>query len=297
MKRWMILSAIWLGLAGLTLGQTETKVKVIGQRVNLRAKADPQAEVVGQLANGDILTAKSFQDEWVEILPPNSIDVWIHRDFIKDGIITGNKVYVRAGPGINFSVVGNLTRGDQVTPKGEFTEWVKIEPTQGCSLWINRSYIEVLQPEKPKPVVAAPVRAEPVKPIAPPPPHVIAASVTGAPAVQVVAPIVAPVAAATNAAPAVPPDMDLIPLPGQGRSVQREGVLKLAGFIIGRPSRYRLVRYEGNRIEPICYIRGNNEQLGEFLGQRLLIRGREYWVQGVRYPVVIPDQIVPRAQE
>jgi len=95
--------------------------------------------------------------------------------------------------------------------------------------------------------------------------------------------------------PSVPEDLKLIPLEGQGKMVQREGVLRLAGFVFGRPSRYRLVRQEGNRIETLCYVRGNNAQLSTFTGRRLLVRGREYWVQGVRDPVVIPEQIIPRA--
>jgi hypothetical protein len=47
----------------------------------------------------------------------------------------------------------------------------------------------------------------------------------------------------------------------------------------------------------ICYVRGNNVQMNSLLGRRLLIRGREYWVQGAKYPVVIPDEIIPRASE
>ncbi|MBU1692942.1 MAG: hypothetical protein KKC51_03150, partial [Verrucomicrobia bacterium] len=92
-----------------------------------------------------------------------------------------------------------------------------------------------------------------------------------------------------------PPGLALIPFDGQGRAVQLDGVLKYAGHLLSRPARFRLVSSEGNQLETLCYVHGNDSQLSTFLGRRLLIRGREYWVRGVQYPVVVPDQIIPRA--
>ena len=298
-RQLLIFCAIWLSLAGPGFCQTETKVKVVGQRVNLRAKADLQAEVVGQIADGEFLNARSFQDDWVEVAPPDSVELWVHREFIKDNQVMAPKLYVRGGPGINYTVVGTLLRGDTITPKGDFGEWIKIVPPAVCSLWVNRSYVQVLQPEKPKPVLTQqPAAGQPVK---------TAQVVEGAseapdiytPPVVAVAPKVPVVQAVQQqqAATNVPSDLALIPLAGQGRIVQRDGILRLSGLVWGRPSRFRLVRYEGSRIEMICYVRGNSSQMNDLLGQRLLIRGREYWVQGVKYPVVIPDEIIPRASE
>ena len=163
-RQLLILCAMWLSLAGPGFGQVETKVKVVGQRVNLRAKADMQAEVVGQIADGEFLNARSFQDDWVEVAPPASVELWVHREFIKDNQVIAPKLYVRGGPGINYTAVGTLMRGDTITPKGDFGEWIKIVPPAVCSLWVNRSYVQVLQPEKSKPVLAQkPAAEQPVK--------------------------------------------------------------------------------------------------------------------------------------
>ena len=62
-RQLLIFCAMWISLAGDGFGQTETKMKVVGQRVNLRAKSDLQSEVVGQVADGEYLVAKSFQDD------------------------------------------------------------------------------------------------------------------------------------------------------------------------------------------------------------------------------------------
>jgi len=265
-----------------------SKVRVTGQRVNLRAKADLNAEVVGQMSDGDILTAKSFPGEWVEVVPPPGIDLWVHGDFIRDNRVAAKKLHVRGGPGINYSVVGELHRGDTIVRRGDFGEWLKIEPPSGSSLWVNRALVELLQPEKPKmPAVSTAAKSR--------------VSVKKSASSDSV--VVSRASARTQAEHKTagsdeveaPDGLKLIPLAGQGKQVQREGVLRIVGFIIGRPSRYRLVRQRGTRFETICYVRGNSRQLRSFVGQKLLIRGREYWVKGVDYPVVIPDQIVPMA--
>ena len=299
-RQLLILCAMWLSLAGPGFGQVETKVKVVGQRVNLRAKADMRAEVVGQIADGEFLNARSFQDDWVEVAPPASVELWVHREFIKDNQVTAPKLYVRGGPGINYTAVGTLMRGDTITPTGDFGEWIKIVPPAICSLWVNRSYVQVLQPEKSKPVLAQkPAAEQPVKMAEQSSGRSAKASDIYTPPTVAVSPKAAGVKPAeqqtfTNNAP---PDLALIPLAGQGRVVQRDGVLRLSGLVWGRPSRFRLVRYQGSRIEMICYVRGNNSQMNSLLGRRLLIRGREYWVQGAKYPVVIPDEIIPRASD
>ncbi len=284
--------------AGIAAGQTETKVKVVGQRINLRARSDVQSEVVGQAADGDVLLAKSFRDDWVEVAPPDSIDFWVQRDFLKENAVTAAKLNVRAGAGINFTVVGTLGKGDLVVRRGDFGEWVRIAPTPGASLWVNRPYVEVLQPEKARPPVVEPMAKAPV------PEAAVAPDISPVVAPARPGPFVMPPSGAARsvvtenpaaAATKVPPDLVLIPLEGQGRVVQRDGYLQLSGFLLRQPSRYRLVQQSGRRIDTLCYVRGNNAQLGSFVGQRLLIRGREYWVKGVRHPVVVPEQIIPKA--
>lgn len=283
--------------------QAPTSVKVIGERVNLRARPDMNSEVVGQVARDQVLTAKSFQDEWVEVLAPNSVDVWVHKDFVADNRVTADRLYVRGGPGINWQSVGQMNRNDPIFPRGEFGEWLKIAPPPDCSLWVNRKYVEVIQREKtppPKPTMEPPPqvgerevvkRADATPGPAPartfrPSEREAALTPSGASAVTVIPP---------NEAPPPPADLKLIPLEGQGRPVQREGTIRLAGFVLGRPSRYRLVQDDGVRIQTICYVRGNNSQLASLLGRRVLIRGREYWVRGVKDPVLVPEEIVPFA--
>jgi len=269
--------------------EASSQVRVVGQRVNLRAKPELSAEVTGQVNRGDRLTVKSMTPEWVEVVPPESVKFWVHRDFIEENLIVPPRLNVRAGPGVNYSVVAVLERDTRVKAISDFGEWVSIAPPDSASLWVSRELVEVIQPERPRPTPApAPPIAPPMQVVKPPPPP--------PPPPPRPAP---PVPVPPPPPPAEPPkDLDLIPLAGQGAQVERTGSLRLAGFVIGRPSRYRLTRQQGHTLETICYVRGNESQLQTLLGRELSIKGHEYWVQGVRHPVLVPQQIMllPQAQ-
>lgn len=266
---------ICIALCVLAGGVWADDVRVIGNNVNLRARPDLQAEVVGQVDRGTILQRKSDTDAWVEVIPPDHIEFWVHRDFIETGEVAAPRLNVRSGPGINYSVVTTIERGTRVREREQFSDWIGIDAPAGASVWITSDLVEPFGPAptpQPEPAPLPPPAPEP-EPIQQPEPE---------PATPVV-----------ERAPAPPPrELDLIPLAGQGEQVIREGVLRPAGFVFGRPSRYRLTRQRGHTIETICYIKGNKAQIQSLLGHDLKIEGREYWVQGARYPVLIPEKIV-----
>ena len=107
----------------------------------------------------------------------------------------------------------------------------------------------------------------------------------------------APPAGVVEPAPYIPEDVKsaLVPLEGQGKAVQMEGVLRVVGFGFRHPSRFRLVRLNGRSVETLCYVRGNADQLNGLLDQLLRIQGRQYFVSGADYPVLVPERISPRA--
>ncbi|MBP7829719.1 MAG: SH3 domain-containing protein [Kiritimatiellae bacterium] len=300
MKR--LLCMVIAGVLASGAARAET-VRVVGQRVNLRARADLKAEVVGQVADGELLEARSTREDWVEIAPPESVDLWVHKDFVQGGKVAATELKVRAGPGINYTVVANLPRGAAVTVRGEFTDWLKIAPPPAASLWVSRGYVEPAGAPRPAPPPAVPPSAasveEPAAPssIPPPPPVVPSASRPRPPPAAGTVVSQRVVRVQTGREPVVrppPAGLDLIPFEGQGRAVQQDGVLKRARQLLRGPARFRLVAV-GDGLATLCYVQGNDDQLRSFEGRRLLIRGREYWARGVQYPVVVPDQIIPKA--
>jgi len=216
----------------------------------------------------------------VEVIPPEDMDLWAHRDFVRDGEVQATPLNIRAGAGINYNVVGALRKGDRVTVRGEFQEWLKIAPPEETSLWVSRSLVKTAgQREKPSARPAAPAA------VAPPIPAPSPAAAARPP------PSAAPAAAAALVAP--PPSWRLDDRQPQGRRVQREGVVKPAGFLFGRPTRYQLGGQGDRRADTYGYLYGNEEQLKSLEGRVIRLRGREYWLHNTKLPVVIVDQLAP----
>lgn len=289
-----------LGLAMAMLAATasaeEVTGVVIGERVNLRARPSLQAEVVGQVNEPDSVVIRSFSNEWAEVSPPESIEFCVHRDFVTNGVVQATKLTVRAGPGINYSRVGQLAKGDTVAVRGEFGEWLKIAPPPEASLWVSRDLVRLPSPRP------SPVATHPTPPPSPPrPPSTDTGAPRPPPPPVVARPLPPPVAPPSAHLPAVtqdpasytPTDLRLAPVDNQGAVVQREGRVRSTLMTLGRPSRYHLVDDTGGGSETLCYLRGNDAQLRTLTDRKLRIRGRQYWVQGHRYPVVVVDQIAP----
>ena len=274
---------LWVGPASGTI-----LVKVTGTRVNLRAKASLRAEVVAQAEEGDILIARRFKEEWVEVVPDEKINFWVHDDFVSDGVVTATKLNVRAGAGINYSTVGVLKRGEKVESREQFGEWLSIAPPFDTSLWVSAKLVEIIRPDRPaKPEpeerAVAPSEGSTRKP---PPKAVSARTAPASTGVRT---------SGTEAVPEGTAGLDLVTMDGQGEMVEMEGVLSRAGRLFRRTGDFRLLDKRGYGSRTVCSVRGNREQMESFLGYHMTIRGRRYWVQGSKYPVVIPSQIVPHS--
>lgn len=259
---------LWAG-TGWT---AEVMVQVVGNRVNLRSRPEPNAEVIGQAEEGARLTARSISGDWVEIAAPDSVAAWVHRDFIENGTVRVSRLNVRGGPGITYQEIGFLNQGDPVQIREEFGEWLKIAPPDNASLWVSREFVQVLQP--PKRRVEPSQEPSPTQPLPPPDP---------------LPPLMTP---APSATPYVPEDLILMEIEGQGRAVQREGMVRVADrWFNRRPTRFQLEGELDGKRTLICYLRGSDDQLHSFKNRHLRIKGREYQIKGSRLPVVVVDAI------
>jgi uncharacterized protein YraI len=247
---------------------------VVGDRINLRAAPSKNAEVTVQVGNGQSLTVKSVSNGWVAVRMPESADVYVHRDFVKDGVATVSPLNLRAGPGINYNRVGSLSKGDAVAVRGEVGEWLKIVPPPVATAWVSEDYVRIdpgtPPPPPPAPVVPAVADASPVARVAPP---------TG-------------MSRGADDMPSPPEGLSLAPVARQGLVVLREGRIYVPTLSFGRPSKFQFLSGEGNAQKLVCYLRGNAEQLAQLEGRCMRIRGREYWVQGCRHPLVVVEQIM-----
>ncbi len=162
-----LLVLTWLFICTLSSGAVQY-LEVKGDRVNLRAAAKADAEVVGQVCSTDTLILQGdIAEPWVKVTPPDSVDFWIYANLVKDGKVTVNNAQVRAGAGLNFNVVGQLQKGDTVSQRGKIGDWLKIAPFPTSAVWVTNAYVSLKEAPKPQlteslPAVPPPQSIEPI---------------------------------------------------------------------------------------------------------------------------------------
>lgn len=319
-------------LVSSTLASDTTQyLSVKGDRVNLRAAARADSEVVGQVSSTNTLTLLGdISEPWVKVATPDNIDLWIYSNLVKDGKVAVNNAQVRVGAGLNFNVVGQLQRGDSVTTRGKVGDWLKIAPFPTAALWVTNAYVEIkaaAPPPPPSPPVepqlATTAVVEPVVETPPTqlpvPPKPIDDQINPAPADSVVSALDSPDNTTPSVIPAYPanktnkppkrtllgtPEEDVLVGPAQvptsrlrkdvSQSVSGSyaGTLALVPFGT-HPTAYRLVSFTpDNKPVTVCYVLGNSRQLDSLKGGFFTIEGSVYWFNSAVLPTVYAQNIL-----
>ena len=253
--------------------------KITADRVNLRAAADTNAEVVAQANYGEMLEALEVREQWVKVRPPSAVLFWVHSELVRDGKVATKSINVRSGSSVNYAVMGQLLRNEAVQVVTNRMEWLGIKPPPTTGVWVYREYVELPPPPAPPPPPVVIVEAP--KPLPPP-----------APAVTRVGPPSPPPAPPAPPPPPPPSDLKLVPLAGQGTLSTRTGVLRAYLLTAGKPSRFRLTLEASAGIEQaVCMVKADDRMLKPWVGRKIVLRGRDYWVQGEKLPVTVPEDI------
>jgi uncharacterized protein YgiM (DUF1202 family) len=184
MQRWVSVVCLAAGLWAISAGAEESAV-VKKNRVNVRAKATPNSEVITQLKKGETVTVleeiaakkpkRGEPAKWAKIqLPPNT-PVWVYAPYIETTNNTVNikRLNLRAGPGERFSIIGRIERGTPVKQIRTTDNWMEIEAPPNAYAFVAAEMLEKsaappptqLAANTPKPAPAQPpTTVENVKP-------------------------------------------------------------------------------------------------------------------------------------
>jgi SH3-like domain-containing protein len=288
--------SLFLCLDNLHAGNPVT-ITVVGDRVNYRNAPTIESDVIGASDYGDTLQAISFEEKWVEILPPAGTAIWVYAPLLfEEKEVRAQVLNVRAGPGTQFPILGQLNRGDKVEIEESLEDWRRIKAPESISLWISRDFIQappsVTNPAPtptpvPRVVLTVPTPTpQPVRILPTPTPEPIVEIRTVERIVEVpVLPTPTPVVTA-------PDGLELVPLTGQGSLSVRKGVLKAYLMAGTSPSRFVLVRRDADGTEKtLSYLRGNEEDMKSLSGLPVQVRGHDFWVAGQKLPVTKVDSI------
>lgn len=130
--------------------------------VNIRAGNSLNHEILTQAQRADLVTIRETESEWYRIDVPTTASCYIHSAFVtipsnrpEQGMVTANRVNLRARPTTSSSILGQVHEGDIVTiRKRQDAEWLAIAPPPSASGWIHRQFVTINQ-ETPVTAVAA----------------------------------------------------------------------------------------------------------------------------------------------
>lgn len=129
--------------------------EVVANDVYVRSGDSLNHYTVCKLNAGARVTVVSESGDWYEILPPEGTFSLVSGDYVTVdvrnpgmGVINGEGVRVRAGSELNkskYTVQTKLSKGAEVKLiKRNDDGFYRIEPPDGATLWISRSYVEMV---------------------------------------------------------------------------------------------------------------------------------------------------------
>ncbi len=274
MKIFRMLFVLVFALSVSAVESTNYQVRVIASDVNLRVRPDAGTEVVSQVQEGQLLTAVRLDGEWVGVLAPTNAGLWLKKQFVKDGVVTGDKIRLRSGPGISYRDVGTVLRGAALTELEVHGDWVKVVAPADFVLWVNRTVVQSFASSSiagsvpvPEPSVAAGEKSY---------------VVTNTPLLLEL--------------PAGLSRDELAPVLGQGALVERSGTVERVPLAFFRGEQFRLVAMRNDRKVTVCFLRGNESQMPSLVDRRMTVKGREYWVTRHQQAILYPELITPLAE-
>ena len=140
--------------------QAEERFPFIGvvtpASVNVRAGQNENFEKVGLVSQGDKVVVVDRSFSWYKIKLPATADSYVSAEFVKElsrniGKISANRLNIRAGKGLNYSVVGQLEENQLVRILKKDEEWFKIEPIDKSYGWILAEYVQFQSEKIPPP--------------------------------------------------------------------------------------------------------------------------------------------------
>lgn len=245
-------------------------------RVNVRAGNSLNYNVVTVLTLGTPVTPLEELEGWVRIAPPEQAHLWISREFLEvlpDHPEAPAPAVLAAAPSAPLPPPPADSAAVEAPAPAPSTPLPAPKPRNTA-----RTKPRVSTPTPDAILASADPNPAPVAP---------AARVT---------PIVAPSTPVADDAPGeipLPPpsDLHLVPLDGQGKTLEFEGILRAAPLINEAPTHFRVVRWQNNRWQVLCHVYGEAAKFRHLKDEQVRVRGRVYWIQKAAAPVLCPEWI------
>lgn len=133
---------------------------VTSDQVNVRAGQSVSFERVDQLKKGEEVLVVGKEFSWYKIQLPASAQSYLSKQYVQflgqsagppaahlpdgqwgAGGIIADRVNIRAGAGIQHTILGQLTKGEQIYILEDLEEWYRIQPVADSYGWVDERFL------------------------------------------------------------------------------------------------------------------------------------------------------------
>ena len=138
------LKTIWF------IGNNEQLKDVISSKISDKLSGEQYEIDIFKNASIDLNVYESLYRTNLKIILNHSLDIDkfdLKEVNIKRVVIinaNGNKINIRKGPGVNFSIIGKATEGEAYLYLRELDSWVNLELSNGELAWISGHFVKLL---------------------------------------------------------------------------------------------------------------------------------------------------------
>lgn len=114
---------------------------------NVRAGDNLNFEVLYKLKKHDPVKIVNKRYSWFEIMLPKKASMYIKNDYVDlepekaVGVVNASRVNLRAGPGLRYSALGQVSEPETLDVISEKDDWYEIERPKGTTGWIHTSQV------------------------------------------------------------------------------------------------------------------------------------------------------------
>ncbi len=234
---------------------------VTNDNINVRAGANINFEVLCKLTANEKVVVVGKNYNWYKIILPKDAACYVNEKYVlieeSQGLITGNRINIRAKPNENSSILGQVNKGGKIKILKKVGEWYSIEPLENCFGWVHEKFLRYYSEFKKGPAVSAETGKE-------------------TPSSEVK---VAQIAANKTELSQKEPAVDNI--------VSAVGIVEPMGRVFNRAGTHKLIS-DGK----IAYIlSGDRNKLDNFINYRVKVIGDKSNPASSKFPLIVVKQI------
>ncbi len=115
---------------------------VVSEKLRVLPRRGTNYREITTLQQNDLVTVLDKYGEWLQVSMPEGVSCWMSSDYINDdGVVTGDSVNVRQGPGVANPVLGQVGRSDKLVVLEKKDSWCRIEPPNSLKAWVNGNFV------------------------------------------------------------------------------------------------------------------------------------------------------------